>query len=142
MDGKTFQGKVSAEIGIYFKLHEQINFLNTLQIEDFTEKVATEFQRLRHLKVRIGTMDLKIAAIALANNAILYTRNAVDFSRVPGLGFRKLLPACRLMGTQAPTGCPAFSSNIGKRSRTSAAIRVLGNSSVICRPIRSASFQL
>ncbi len=31
-------------------------------------------------------MDLKIAAIALANNATVLTKNIQDFGRVPGLG--------------------------------------------------------
>lgn len=34
---------------------------------------------------RIGTMDLKIAAIALANDATLLSRNLRDFGKVPGL---------------------------------------------------------
>ena len=36
-------------------------------------------------KVRIGTMDLRIAATAISNGLILLTRNTVDFERVPGL---------------------------------------------------------
>lgn len=46
---------------------------------------AAEFQRLRDAKIRVGTMDLKIAAVVLANNAVLLTRNSTDFARVPGL---------------------------------------------------------
>ena len=41
------------------------------------------FQQLR--PIRIGTQDRKIAALALANQLILVTRNRRDFTRVPGL---------------------------------------------------------
>jgi tRNA(fMet)-specific endonuclease VapC len=43
------------------------------------------FDRLRQQKVRIGTMDLRIASIALANNLIVLTRNGRDFNQVSGL---------------------------------------------------------
>lgn len=46
---------------------------------------AAEFERLRKQRIRIGTMDLKIAAIALANNATLLSKNLRDFGKVPGL---------------------------------------------------------
>jgi tRNA(fMet)-specific endonuclease VapC len=36
-------------------------------------------------KPRIGTMDLRIAAIMLANDATLLSRNLRDFRRLPGL---------------------------------------------------------
>ena len=42
---------------------------------------------LRRLKIRIGTMDLKIAASCLCDDALLLTRNTVDYSKVPGLRF-------------------------------------------------------
>ena len=44
-----------------------------------------QFQQLLALKLRIGTQDLKIAAVALANNLTLLTRNRRDFGRVPNL---------------------------------------------------------
>jgi tRNA(fMet)-specific endonuclease VapC len=37
------------------------------------------------MKIRIGTMDLRIAAIALTHGATLLSRNLVDFKRVPEL---------------------------------------------------------
>lgn len=56
----------------------------SLSVQDFDARAGTEFQRLRSSKIRIGTLDLKIAAIALSNNATLLTRNAIHFSRVSG----------------------------------------------------------
>jgi tRNA(fMet)-specific endonuclease VapC len=78
---------VTDEIQLYRRLHAQLRFFKTLTIYDFTEIAATEFQRLRKLKVRIGTMDLKIAAIALSVGATVWTRNLIDFRKVPGLKF-------------------------------------------------------
>jgi tRNA(fMet)-specific endonuclease VapC len=49
------------------------------------EQAAEVVQRLRKLKIHIGTMDLRIAAIALAHDAVLLTGNLVDFRKVPGL---------------------------------------------------------
>jgi tRNA(fMet)-specific endonuclease VapC len=51
----------------------------------FDDPAATAFDQLKAQKVRVGTMDLRIAAIALARNLVLVTRNARDFGRVPGL---------------------------------------------------------
>jgi len=48
---------------------------------------ADLFVRARQDGVRIGSMDLKIACIALAHSATLLTRNTSDFAKVPGLTF-------------------------------------------------------
>ena len=52
---------------------------------DFDRQAATKFERLTRLKVRIGTMDLRIAAIAIAQGAVLLSKNLTDFRKVPGL---------------------------------------------------------
>jgi len=48
----------------------------------FSRTAALEHQRLRKAYPRLGNMDLKIAAIALTNNAILLTRNESDFGQI------------------------------------------------------------
>ena len=49
------------------------------------EAAAAAFQRLRRRHRRIGTMDLKIAAIVLSRNATLLSRNLRDFGHIPDL---------------------------------------------------------
>jgi tRNA(fMet)-specific endonuclease VapC len=51
----------------------------------FDAAAATVFDGLLTRRVRIGTMDLRIASIALAHGLTLVTRNARDFQQVPGL---------------------------------------------------------
>lgn len=51
----------------------------------FDEAAAVVFQRLRRTRLRIGSMDLKIAAIVLSRDATLLSRNLADFRQVPGL---------------------------------------------------------
>lgn len=51
----------------------------------FDEPAVDQFDQLRLAKIRLGTMDLKIAAIALVNQALLLSANRRDFEQVPGL---------------------------------------------------------
>ena len=62
-----------------------IAFVQKFDILPFDTEAANIFHRLRAERLRIGTMDLKIAAISLAHDATLLTRNLVDFEKVPGL---------------------------------------------------------
>jgi tRNA(fMet)-specific endonuclease VapC len=56
-----------------------------IPILEFDEQAAQEFQRLKKSYPRLGTMDLKIASVALMNQAILLTRNRSDFGKITGL---------------------------------------------------------
>lgn len=56
-----------------------------LGVLPFDQDAATLFAGLRHSFRRTGTMDLKIAAICLAHDAMLLTRNLTDFQHIPGL---------------------------------------------------------
>jgi tRNA(fMet)-specific endonuclease VapC len=55
------------------------------KILPFDRDAADRFEELRKQKIRIGTMDLRIAAIALSRGMTLLSRNLVDFRRIPGL---------------------------------------------------------
>jgi tRNA(fMet)-specific endonuclease VapC len=65
-------------------LHSLLGF-SKLKIFPFDGDAARQFVSLQQQRTRIGTMDLKIAAICIAHDAMLLTRNLVDFEKVPGL---------------------------------------------------------
>ena len=56
-----------------------------VQLASYTAEAAQKFEELRKQQVRIGTMDLRIAATALVRDYTVLTRNMVDFEKVPGL---------------------------------------------------------
>jgi tRNA(fMet)-specific endonuclease VapC len=82
---------VHRQVPAYLRLREVFDVLNDWQVEPFDERAADQFARLRLQRVRIGTMDLKIASIALVDDALLITANLRDFSQVPGLRFENWL---------------------------------------------------
>ena len=69
----------------YRELKKLLQSYCSFAVLDYNAEAAAEFQRLFALKLRIGTMDMKIAAVVLAHNAVLLTRNRTDFGKVPGL---------------------------------------------------------
>jgi tRNA(fMet)-specific endonuclease VapC len=60
------------------------NFRDIL-IFPFDKAAFERLDSLRKVRLGVGTMDLKIAAICLAHDATLLTRNLRDFQKVPGL---------------------------------------------------------
>ncbi len=75
----------ASQIEGYGHLHRCLETFASMSILPFDEDAAVIFQHFQKAKVRIGTMDLKIAAICVAHDATLLSRNLVDFERVPGL---------------------------------------------------------
>ena len=67
------------ELALLFEFYEQF------EIVAFDEAAARQFDDLRQRKLRIGSRDLKIAATALVNQALLLSANRADFEGVPGL---------------------------------------------------------
>ena len=64
-----------AQVLAYSRLKKHLKLYRNIAVIDFDDHAATVFVRLRQARIRIGTMDLQIAAIALANDAIVLTRN-------------------------------------------------------------------
>lgn len=69
----------------YALLLETLNGFANAPVLPFDSRAIAIFDELRRQKVRVATMDLRIAAIAMSNNLVLLTRNAGDFSKVSGL---------------------------------------------------------
>lgn len=69
----------------YDFLREAVIKLSRIRILRFDENAVTQYERIKYLKSRVGTLDLRIAAIALANNGILVTANQHHFRQIPGL---------------------------------------------------------
>jgi tRNA(fMet)-specific endonuclease VapC len=76
---------LTQQVEAYRRLARHVEGYRELQLLDFTERAAVELQRLQRLKLRVGTMDLKIAAIALVHDAVLLSRNTRDFRQIVGL---------------------------------------------------------
>jgi tRNA(fMet)-specific endonuclease VapC len=76
---------VRRQITPYRELAYLFEFFAEFTIALLDERAAAQFETLRASKIRLGTMDLKIAAIALVNQALLLSRNLRDFKQVPGL---------------------------------------------------------
>lgn len=69
----------------YRELIQLFDFYQEFEIIPFDEAAARRFEDLRGQRLRLGTMDLKIAATALVQRALLLSANLRDFERVPGL---------------------------------------------------------
>ncbi len=76
---------IDEQVFAYETLKQYFDYFKTLTIIDFDEDAARIFKDLKSQKLRVGTMDLKIASIAISRNAILISRNLRDFERVPNL---------------------------------------------------------
>ena len=69
----------------YQKLQEVLEYFSKSEVLAFDRSAQDQFEAFQRSDVRIGTMDLRIAAIAFTNNCTLLSGNLRDFRRVPGL---------------------------------------------------------
>jgi tRNA(fMet)-specific endonuclease VapC len=73
------------------RLVRLFDVLSDWELVRFDQPAADQFVRLRRQRIRVGTMDLKIASIALVNDALLLTANTSDYAQVPKLRFEDWL---------------------------------------------------
>jgi tRNA(fMet)-specific endonuclease VapC len=72
-------------IAPYDRLIRLLDIMSEWEILRWDETAANEFDRLRSARIRIGTQDLRVASLTIANNARLLSANLRDFERVSGL---------------------------------------------------------
>jgi predicted nucleic acid-binding protein len=72
-------------VPVYERMSAAVRFFVKLPVLTFTETAARIYEQLRTQKRRTGRMDLRIAAITLAHQATIVTRNIDDFSGIKGL---------------------------------------------------------
>ena len=69
----------------YRNFHTTYRFFSEMNVLDFDHQALTHYQSLKKQKIRIGSQDLKIGAIALTHQMTLVTRNSQDFTQIPDL---------------------------------------------------------
>jgi tRNA(fMet)-specific endonuclease VapC len=76
---------IARQVAAYEKLRRHLVYFASIPVLPFDERAAVEYQRLRSSHRKLGSMDLRIAAIALTFGAKLLTRNLRDFKQIPQL---------------------------------------------------------
>ncbi len=80
------RARTAAErLGAYAQFKVNLRFFCGVAVWDYTTDAEAVYAALLRSKVRVGTKYLRIAALALANNATLLSRNLRDSAKVPGL---------------------------------------------------------
>jgi tRNA(fMet)-specific endonuclease VapC len=69
----------------YANLAREVVRLAKWRILPCSQSAMARLVYLKQLRLNVGVMDLRIAAIALEFDAVVVTRNRRDFARVPGL---------------------------------------------------------
>ena len=69
----------------YELLEITFNALQQLTILSYSAAADDLYKRWRSQGLRVGTHDLRIAAICVASSTLLITRNRRDFENIPGL---------------------------------------------------------
>ena len=79
------------QVRSYLRLKGLFRFFAGFHIAEFDAPSAGLFAATG--ATGVGVMDRKVAAITLANDALLLTANRKDFGRIPGLRFENWMDA-------------------------------------------------
>src|SRR5690242_17403608 len=91
---EQFRGRLAAlarhrsgpnHVRAYASLVAGLHLFAQFPVVAYDDLCDQQFAQLRGAGLRVGTMDLKIAAAALVKRLVVLTRNRRDFGRVPGL---------------------------------------------------------
>ena len=85
----TKERQARRQIASYRDLGGLFEFFAAFEIAPFDDAAVDVFERFN--RSRISTADRKIAAIAIANDALLLIANRRDYEQVPGLRFENWL---------------------------------------------------
>lgn len=85
------RGNSESLVRAYFEFEKILRDFSAMQLLPFDRKAAKVFDEFNQQRLRVGSMDLRIAAIAIANQITLLTHNTVDFERIPGLSIEDWL---------------------------------------------------
>jgi tRNA(fMet)-specific endonuclease VapC len=81
--GAQFEALSKMRIRGYRRLRDIVADYGDRPMLDYDEKAELIFDRLKGMKGRPATKDLRIASIALSHDATLVTGNVSDFERIP-----------------------------------------------------------
>ena len=76
---------IEKQIIAYEKLNRFLENYRYIPVIKFDEKAGEVFKDLKKQKIKVGTMGLKIASIAVSQNALLISRNLSDYEQIPNL---------------------------------------------------------
>ena len=72
-------------VSAYAELQDRLESFSRWSVLPWDLRAAATFEQLQEVRLRVSTLDLRIASIVIAADAILLSRNLRDFGRVPGL---------------------------------------------------------
>jgi tRNA(fMet)-specific endonuclease VapC len=80
------QAKTSADIERGYRMFDRVlSAFAAAQVLPFDSNASLVFDGLAAQRLRVSTMDLRIASIALSQGLTVLTRNSRDFGKVTGL---------------------------------------------------------